>query len=176
MDNYQEYTIILNHDVQKCERDDKICVTGIVVKKWKRPDGGFGFQMQDLTGFVTISFSANNFQYKKEQFLKGKRVRVYASVAINSKDERYLRDVVDVEFLEELNQWSREYDIMEQESLVLISKICNKIRARLRDINFVEVSTRVISRFIGDEILEPLLADYPGYGSPAYLTDRKSVV
>lgn len=174
MDNYQEYIIILNHDVQKCEIDDKVCVTGIVVKKWKRSDGGFGVQIQDLTGLVAISFSANDFQYKKEQFLKGKRVRVYASIAINSKDERYLYSVVDVEYLEELNQWSREYDIMEQESLVLISKICNKIRDRLRDINFVEVSTRVISRFIGDEILEPLLADYPGYGSPAYLTPSPS--
>lgn len=174
MENFQEYTIILNHDVQKCEKDDKICVTGIVVKKWKRSDGGFGLRMQDLTGFVTISFSANDFQYKKDQFLKGKRVRVYASVAINNKDERYLHNIVDVEFLDELNQWSREYDIMEQESLVLISKICNKIRVRLRDINFVEVNTRVISRFIGDEILEPLLADYPGYGAPAYLTPSPS--
>ena len=174
MDNYQEYTIALNRDVQKCERDDKICVTGIVIKKWKRPDGGFGFRIQDLTGFVNISFAANDSRYEKEQFLKGKRVRLYASVTINNKYERYLHDVVAVEFLEELNQWSQEYDIMEQESLILISKICNKIRTRLTNLNFVEVTTRIISRFIGDEILEPLLADYVGYGSPAYLAPSPS--
>lgn len=174
MYNFQEYNIVLNNDVQKCEIGDKICVTGIVIKKWKRSDGGFGIQIQDLTGFATIRFSANVVQYEKKQFIKGKRVRVYASVAVNSKSERYLHEIIDVEFLEEMNQWSREYDIIEQESLVLISKICNKIRSRLNDINFVEVSTRIISRFIGDEILEPLHADYPGYGSPAYLTPSPS--
>jgi hypothetical protein len=36
------------------------------------------------------------------------------------------------------------------------------------------VKTRIISRYIGDEILEPLLADFPGYGSPAYLSPSPS--
>lgn len=174
MDDYQKYTIVLNNDVQKHAVNDKVCVTGIVNRKWKRPDGGFGIQIQDLSGSVNISFATNNYRYAKEHFIKGKRVRLYASVAIDNKNEKYLHDIVDVEFLEELNRWTREYDIIEQESLVLISKICNKIRARLTDINFIEVNTRIISRYIGDEILEPLLADYPGYGSPAYLAPSPS--
>ena len=174
MDNYQEYTIVLNHDVQKYNIDDKICVTGIVIKKWNRRDGGFGCQIQDITGVVTISFSSNDSTYSKAQFLKGKRVRVCGSVGRNDKTEWYIRRVVKVEFLEELNQWSQEYDIIEQESLVLISKICNKIRVRLSQLGFVEVNTRIISRFIGDEIMEPLLAEYQGYGSPAYLAPSPS--
>lgn len=174
MDNYQEYTIVLNRDVQKHDRSDKICVTGIVTKKWKRSDGGFGIAIQDLTGFATISFVANSSPYEKEQFLKGKRVRVYGCVDISHNGERYLNEISAVEFLEEINRWSKEYDIIEQESLVLISKICNKIRGKLTDINFVEVKTRIISRFVGDEILEPLYADYPGYGSPAYLAPSPS--
>lgn len=175
MDDYQAYTIVLNRDVQKCELDDRICVTGIVCNKWKRPDGGFGLQIQDLTGCASISFAANDFRYKKDQFQNGKRVRIYASVAVGQRDgRRYLNNVSVVEFLEEMNQWSREYDIMEQESLVLISKICNRIRTKLELINFVEVNTRIISRFVGDEIFEPLHADYTGYGSPAYLTPSPS--
>lgn len=173
MDVYQEYAIVFNRDVQKRVIDDKICVTGIVTKKWKRSDGGFGIRLQDLTGLVTISFVANG-RYEKVQFQKGKRVRIYASIAANNNGEHYLHRVVNVEFLDEINQWSQEYDIIEQESLVLISKICNKIRGKLEGINFVEVNTRIISRFVGDEILEPLLADYPGYGSPAYLTPSPS--
>lgn len=174
MDDYQKYTIVLNCDVKKHVKDDKVCVTGIVNKKWKRPDGGFGIQLQDLTGTVNISFLTKEICFEKEQFIKGKRVRLYASVAINNKNERYLQDIAEVEFLDELNQWTREYDIIEQESLVLISKICNRICTRLTDLNFIEVNTRIISRYIGDEILEPLLADYPGYGSPAYLTPSPS--
>lgn len=175
MDDLQEYAIMLNRDVQRCEINDKICVTGIVSKKWKRPVGGFGLQIQDLTGDINISFSADNNLYGKEQFQNGKRVRIYASVATDSKTNlRYLHNVENVEFLEEMNQWSREYDILEQESLVLISKICNKIRQKLDSINFVEVNTRIISRFLGDEILEPLHADYPGYGAPAYLSPSPS--
>ena len=174
MKDYQEYTIVFNSDIQKCKADDKICVTGIIIQKWKRSDGGFGVRIQDLTGIVNISFNANNPQYRKEQFQKGKRVKFYASVALDLKNEKYLNKVIDVEFLEELNKWSREYDILEQESLVLISKICNKIRTKLVNINFVEVNTRIISRFVGDEILEPLFADYLGYGSPAYITPSPS--
>lgn len=174
MDSYQEYTITLNRDIVKMEINNKVCVTGIVVNKWKRPDGGFGFCMQDLTGFINISFPKNYSKYDKKQFVKGKRVRVYASIALDARNKHYLHEVVDIEFLEELNQWSREYDILEQESLVLISKICNKIRNRLNDLSFVEVDTRIISRFIGDELLEPLIADYPGYGSPAYLSPSPS--
>lgn len=173
MDVYQNYTIVLNRDVQKCDYNDKVCVTGIVIQKWKRSDGGFGIKIQDLTGFVVISFNEKDVRYQKEQFQKGKRVRLYAKVYIGA-DKCYLYDVVDVEFLEELNQWSREYDILEQESLVLISKISNKIRGKLECMNFVEVNTRIISRFVGDEILEPLRADYPGYGSRAYLTPSPS--
>ena len=174
MHDYQEYIIVLNRDVQKCEKNDKVCVTGVVTQKWKRQDGGFGLRIQDLTGLIIISFASSDSGYGKEQFHKGVRVRIYASVAINDEGERYLREVVEVEFLEELNQWSQDYDIMEQESLVLVSKICNRIRTRLMGMNFVEVNTRIISRFIGDEILEPLHADYPGYGSPAYLTPSPS--
>lgn len=169
-----EYKAILNRDVHTCTIDDKICVTGFVIKKWKRLDGGFGLQIQDLTDLATISFSADDFRYVRDQFQKGKRVRVYASVAANSKNVRYLHKIEGVEFLEEINQWGKEYDIMEQESLVLISKICNKICLRLSNLSFVEVNTRIISRYVGEESLEPLLAVYPGYGSPAYLIPSPS--
>lgn len=175
MEDLQEYTIILNRDIQNCAVEDKICVTGIVNKKWKRSDGGFGLQLQDLTGLATISFFSDDPRYKKEQFQKGKRVRVFASVALNSNNRnRYLHKVADVEFLEEMNQWSREYDIMEQESLVLISTICNMVRTQLVSSNFVEVNTRIISRYVGEESLEPLLAVFRGYGSPAYLIPSPS--
>ena len=166
MDEYREYIIIFNRDIQQCSRNEKICVTGIVTQKWKRPDGGFGLRIQDLTGLVTISFPSNNPKYKRDLFQKGKRIRVCAQVAFDANNIPYLRDVTDVEFLDEINEWSREYDIMEQESLVLISKICNKIRTKLSSLNFVEVNTRVISRYVGEEILEPLLAVYQGYGAP----------
>lgn len=175
MGEFQDYVIMLNCDVQKCNGNEYICVTGIVTKKWKRLDGGFGLQIQDLTGFVSISFAPGDNRFGKEQFQNGKRVRLYANVAVDSKnDRRYLHEVKNVEFLEEMNQWSRELDMIEQESLVLISKICNRIRKRLAETNFVEVNTRIISRSVGDEILEPLHADYPGYGSPAYLSPSPS--
>lgn len=174
MDNFKDYEIIFNCDIKKHALNEKVCVTGVVSKKWRRRDGGFGLQIQDLTGLVTISFSNNDIRYERTQFTKGKHVRVYACIAFDEKEMPYLHDVADIELLDEINQWRQEYDIMEQESLVLISKICNIIRTGLSEQNFVEVNTRIITRNIGEEILEPLLAVYPGYGSPAYLIPSPS--
>ena len=56
----------------------------------------------------------------------------------------------------------------------MLSKICNKIRTHLVKLDFIEVSTRVISRYLGEEILEPLLAEYPGFGTAAYLAPSPS--
>lgn len=174
MDNFQDYPIIFNSDIKKHALNEKVCVTGIVSNKWARRGGGFGIQIQDLTGFASISFSTNDIRYEKTQFKKGKHVRVYACIAFDEKKAPYLCDVAHVELLDEINQWRQEYDIVEQESLVLISKICNIIRTGLSKRNFVEVYTRIITRNIGEEIFEPLLAVYPGYGSPAYLIPSPS--
>lgn len=168
-----DYQIILSRDLSQYEENSTVCVTGIVFDKWGKKQK-FGISIQDLTGKVNVRFWDNNKHYSKDMFTKGKRVRIYATVILDRYKNKCLGNVDNVEFLEEINELNRELDIIEQESLVMLSKICNEIRMHLCKLDFIEVNTRVISRYLGDEILEPLLAGYPGFGTSAYLSPSPS--
>lgn len=168
----EDYQIILNRDLQDFEKSSKVCVTGIIYDKWGNKNK-FGIALKDITGKIIVSFGDNN-QYTKEKFVKGKRVRIYASVILDRNEKKCLGNVKNVEFLEEINELNKELDIIEQETLVMMSKICNKIKNHLKKMGFIEVTTRVISRYLGEEILEPLLAEYPGFGTSAYLSPSPS--
>ncbi len=170
MNNYQ---IIFSRDLQQYAANDMVCVTGIVFHRWGNKYN-FGISLKDLTGTVSVSFGNNSKGYSKDMFTVGKRVRINAKVCFDRKGNKCLGHVESVEFLEEITQLNKELDILEQESLVMLSKICNKIRLQLGKIGFIEVNTRVISRYLGEEILEPLFAKYPGFGTPAYLSPSPS--
>lgn len=168
-----DYQTILSRDLLHCSENDSVCITGIVSDKWKKHDG-FGISLKDLTGSVNVSFGNSQGRYTKGMFIKGKRARVYAKVLVDRKGQPCLGHVDSVEFLEEFNQINKELDILEQEALVMLSKICNNIRMHLEKLGFIEVNTRVVSRYLGEEILEPLLAEYPGFGTAAYLVPSPS--
>lgn len=170
MNNYQ---IILIRDLPQYLENNFVCVTGIIFDRWGNKNN-FGITLKDLTGNVNVSFLNNRKCYSKGMFIKGKRVRIYASVRLDRKGNKCLGNVDSVEFLEEISQLNKELDILEQESLVMLNKICNKIRLQLGRFGFIEVNTRVISRYLGEEILEPLFAEYPGFGTPAYLSPSPS--
>lgn len=170
MNNYQ---IILSRDLSQYAGSDAVCVTGIVFDRWGNKNH-FGISVKDLTGTVSVSFWNNKKSFSKDMFTIGKRVRIYATVCLDRRGNKCLGNVDSVEFLEEISQLDREIDILEQESLLMLSKICNKIRTHLGKSGFIEVSTRVISRYLGEEILEPLFAEYPGFGTPAYLSPSPS--
>lgn len=170
MNNYQ---IILSRDLSQYAEYDIVCVTGIVSDRWGRKNN-FGISVKDLTGTVSVSFLNNKKGYSKDMFTIGKRIRIYASVRLDRKGNKCLGNVDSVEFLEEISQINRELDIFEQEALVMLSIICNKIRMHLGKSGFIEVKTRVISRYLGEEILEPIFAEYPGFGTPAYLSPSPS--
>lgn len=168
-----DYQIILSRDLQQHLENDTVCVTGIIFDKWGKKEN-FGISVKDLTGVVNVKFGNSRNHYSKDMFIKGKRARICASVSLDRKGNKCLGNVETVEFLEEINQLNKELDILEQESLVMLSKICNKIRTHLGKLDFIEVNTRVVSRYLGEEILEPLLAEYPGFGTAAYLTPSPS--
>lgn len=168
-----DYQIILCRDLSQYVENNKVCVTGIIFDRWGKKEN-FGISLKDLTETTNVNFRNNKKNYSKNMFSIGKRVRIYASVQFDRKGNKCLGNVDRVEFLEEINQLNKELDIIEQESLVMLSKICNEIRMHLDTLGFIEVNTRVISRYLGEEILEPLFAEYPGFGTPAYLSPSPS--
>lgn len=171
MSNYRN---ILNRDIGQYQEGSYVCITGIIHNRWT-VKGRFGVEITDLTGTVRVSFADSNISYDKKALSKGKRVRIIGKTMIDRKGNHCIGSVKKAEILEELSIFSNELDIAEQESLVMMSKICNTIRNHLIQCQFVEISTRVISRRIGDEILEPLLVNYPGFGSSVYLSPSSSL-
>lgn len=168
-----DYTIILNKDLHSCREGTGVCVTGIIQNRWSNKNR-FGIEIEDLTGTARISFTNSKAFYDKNSLVKGKRVRTWGIIATDKKGNLFIGSVDRIDILEEISLLNNELDIIEQESLVSMSKICNTIRELLCGAQFVEISTRVISRRIDDEILEPLLIDYPGFGSSVFLSPSPS--
>lgn len=170
MDNY---TVFLSKDLYSCREGTGVCVTGIIQNRWSNKNR-FGIEIEDLTGTARISFTNSKASFDRNSLVKGKRVRTWGVIAIDKKGNLYVGSVDRIEILEEISLLNNELDIIEQESLVSMSKICNTIRELLTGAQFVEISSRVISRRIGDEIFEPLLIDYPGFGSSVFLSPSPS--
>lgn len=168
-----DYKTVFCRDIQKLNDGEKVHVTGVITKRWVKRQS-FGIEIKDLTGTIRVRFSDAIKQFDKKEFQVGKRIHIQAETGSDKQKNRCLKCVSKVEWLEEINQFTQELDIMEQESLVALSKISNLIRERLEKKDYVEVDTRIISRYLGEELLEPLLAEYPGFGTPAFLTPSPS--
>ena len=174
MTNDLKYIILLN-DLVKCKEGKKVCITGIVIDRWKnKRTGGFGIKLKDLTGVATVKFSSDpKYKYEDPCFYKNKYLRIHGEITIQN-GEHIVSNISKIEQLVELYQWINENDTIDQGSSIFISKISNEIKERLCKLNFVEVNTRIISRFIGEYMMEPLRANYPGYGAPAFLSPSPS--
>lgn len=174
MTNDLKHIVLLN-DLVKCSEGEKVCITGIVIDRWKnKRTGGFGIKLKDLTGVATAKFSSDaEYKYEQECFYKNKYLRIHGDITIQG-DDHIVSNITKIEPLEESYQWINENDTLDQSSSIFISKISNEIKNRLSELNFVEVNTRIISRFIGEYMMEPLQANYPGYGAPAFLSPSPS--
>lgn len=169
----KDYITLLNKNLNLYKKDTSVCVTGIIQKRWTYRER-FGIEIADLTGSIVISFANAKAFCNKNSLVKGKRVRVWGKTAVDKNGNRFIGNIEKIEILEEISLLNSELDIIEQESLVSLSKICNIIREQLTASQFIEISSRVISRRIGDEVLEPLMVDYPGFGSAVYLSPSPS--
>ena len=109
----KDFRIILNRDLAQYSENDMVCVTGVIFDRWGKKEN-FGISLKDLTGSINVSFWNNRKQYSKEAFVKGKRVRIYATVVLDRKENKCLSNVENVEYLEEINQLNKELDIFEQ--------------------------------------------------------------
>ena len=174
MSNELKHVVLLN-DLIKYNQGEKVCITGIIIDRWKnRHSGGFGIKLKDLTGDATVKFSSNSvYKHEDARFYKNKYLRIYGEITIQN-DEHIVSSISKVEQLEEIYQCINKNDILDQSSAIFISKISNEIKEKLSQLSFIEVNTRIISRFIGEYMMEPLQANYPGYGAPAYLSPSPS--
>lgn len=167
--------IVLLNDLDKYNEGEKVCITGVIIDRWKnKRSGGFGIKLKDLTGVATVKFQPS-FEYKYEDscFYKTNYIRIYGEITIQN-NEHIVSNISKIEKLEEIYQWINENDTLDQSSSIFISKISSAIKGELYNLTFVEVNTRIISRFIGEYMMEPLQANYPGYGAPAFLSPSPS--
>ncbi len=165
--------VAFNSDVNNYDEGVAVCVTGIIRRRWNNKRR-IGIELADFSGAVKVSLTNSSVRHEEYSLIVGKRVRVYGQVALDAKEDKYINQVSGIEVLEEISDLKDELDIMEQEVLVRLSMINKEIREHLVKLQFTEIATRVISRNIGEEILEPLLIEYPGFGSPVYLSPSPS--
>lgn len=170
MDNY---IVLLNKDLSQITEGTKVCVTGIITDKWDNRNRA-GIQIEDLTGSSIVSLTGTKVSYDKSSLRKGKRIRAWGKKAINRQGKHYICDIEKFELLDEISLCSSDLDMIEQDSRISLSKICKIIRKKLDDSQFIEITSRLLSRRIGDEILEPLMVEYPGFGSSIYLSPSPS--
>lgn len=167
------FLVCLSKDIGLDNLLCRVCVTGVIRKKWEHKDR-LGVEIQDLTGTTKVSFFNSKKSPNKQSLIQGRRIRIYGRVITDRNGDYCIGEVENIELLEEISKFTKELDILDQESRINISRVCQEIRNVLINRQFVEIATRVVSWSIGDEILEPLLVDYPGFGSEIYLSPSPS--
>lgn len=169
MENYKN---ALSSDIGKLSLRTKVRIAGTITKKTKPPKGIIIY-LTDITGTIIVSVEKKRIGEQRSLLQVNRRVRIYGSVAKDQQGKRIISEVDRVESISEIGN-SDDIDILDQGALFLTSKIVNKIRAELESRDYQEITTRVISRYLGEEILEPLLVKFPGFGSEAYLSPSPS--
>ena len=169
MDGYKN---TMSSDLKSLISKTKVRITGIVSKK-SRPPRRIIVSIKDITGNVIVSVDKERVKDQVALLKVGKRVRIYGSVAKDQQGNNIISDVDRIESIVEIGS-SDSIDVFDQEALLLTSRISNQIRKELEKNEFQEITTRVISRYLGEEILEPLLVNFPGFGTEAYLSPSPS--
>lgn len=169
MDKYRN---ALSSDLSKLPFKSKVRITGIISKK-VRMSKRIGISLQDITGTTMVSVDKEYVNDQLSLLKVGKRVRIYGSVNTDHKGNRIISEVEKIESIFEIGN-TDDIDIFDQEARLLTSRISNQIRKELENNEFQEITTRVISRYLGEEILEPLLVKFPGFGTEAYLSPSPS--
>ena len=168
-----EYKNIMIFECYKLPIKSKIRITGAVKKKNKINKMKSLVLLEDITGAIKVSFEKNRLNEQTSIPNVDTRVRIYGYIAKNDKGEFYITDVDKVEHIDEIGKRDN-IDKFDQEALFLTSYISNLIKNSLNISQFQEIKTRVISRYLGDDVLEPLLVKYPGFASEAYLSPSPS--
>ena len=168
----EEYKNTLTSDLKNFPFKTKVRITGIVSRKTKPPKKII-VTIRDITGSTMVSVDKERVKEQASLLKVGKRVRIYGAVAKDQKGDLLISDVDRIESIIEIGN-SDNIDIFDQEALLLTSRISNLIRKELDGNGFQEITTRVISRYLGEEILEPLLVKFPGFGTEAYLSPSPS--
>lgn len=169
MDDYKN---IMSSDLGRLPFKTKVRITGIISRKSKPPKKII-LNVRDITGTVMISVDKEQAGEQVSLLKVGKRVRFYGTIIRDQRGEKIISDIDKIESIAEIGN-SDDIDILDQEALLLASKISNRIRNELVTKQFEEITTRVISRYLGEEILEPLLVKFPGFGTEAYLSPSPS--
>jgi len=153
-----------------------VCITGFVSWSKEYTDQGLvSMGVRDITGIVPVKIPAAKIS-ADFPVRKNTRIRVLGKIAHNHSGNCILSDVESVTVLGDLNTKLADLDgeMKEQASRLLLSRICRIATDFLRDSNFIEVDTKVISTEWADEGLEPLQILYPGFGKPAVLATSPS--
>lgn len=167
-----EYKNIMCSDLARLPLKTKVRITGVISKKMRPPKRILLF-VTDITGTVMVSVDREPLGNQAPLLKVGRRVRIYGYINRDQKESKIISDVEKIESIAEIGN-SDDIDILDQEALLLTSRISNQIRNELVNYQFEEITTRVISRYLGEEILEPLLVKFPGFGTEAYLSPSPS--
>lgn len=166
-------------DIPKYSIGDRIIIVGIVEKRKKFQNSQEGVWLRDITGKILIIIDTIGplaYNLDPKSIWVGTRIRVSGQLAENSRKIRVLKKVSNIEVLVSPETKLSELDaeMREQASRMLMSRICYKASEIMRDYNFIEFESSVISNRWNDDGLEPLQVVFPGFGSPAVLIPSPS--
>lgn len=155
----------------------KVAIRGVVNDKFKNPKFDFGkVIIADITGEIVLHMNYETFQKNKDCFWKGNCIGCRGIVKRIVKDNLCKLVVTDIENVEVVfsSKYRDDYIITEKESMLFLSRIVNSCCRFLRDNDFQEIETKLISTYSVDDGLSPLKVVYPGFGEPVFLSTSPS--
>ena len=153
-------------DIRKLPDNQKVSLTGIVIGPREYSDY-ISARIQDISGTIV----AIDITKDKKKWKKGNRLRLIGTLKTNETQQRIIEILDEIILLGNVSdKWTElDSEMREQASRMLLSRVIGICSQSLREANFIEFESRVISSEWNQRGLEPLYVLYPGFGSPATL-------
>ncbi len=156
-------------DIFRSEINLNVSLTGYIVDKKNYGNGFYGIKVRDITGTVWCNTNERSIYNTVD---KNSRINVLGQVCINSKGNKVIViKSINTSQISNIAFSLLDDEMREQSAKMLMARILKKISNLLRDKDYIEFDSKLLSRYLPeDEGLEPLLVKYPGFGMPICLT------
>lgn len=168
-ESQEEYRKIFIIDISKIDDNTKVNLTGYVMERKDYNNSNYGIKVRDITGTIWCNTDKKEIYNSIKQ---DNRINILGTITTNSKSRKVITiEQINILDVSETTFSLLEEELREQSAKMLMSRILKKISKLLKDNDYIEFDSKLLSRHLPeDESFEPLLVKYPGFGMPICLT------
>lgn len=166
------------NDIPRMAIGETVTISGIVVSRRKKGKDNWYITIKDYSGEIGLLVTTSEF-LPVNLFWNRTVLQLTGTILKNDRGSNYLSQICDVFVIAKANNNTVQISNFDSElnqkaANILMSDTCRLISTYLRNNNYVEFESSVISRTWQSNGLEPVNVLYPGFGSHVKLITSPS--